>query len=145
MSTVLSNDPLSNDLRTIIGMSLPTPTGPGYGSASEQGHVADWTSDTGIRRAAAVAGYLSHEEDRALMAALNHWPWLDPAQRKTVNRIITMLFTIRKRFGFVEPDRTRLNECREFRRKSKKDPAPRQRWRRSAARRSRERASFSTL
>lgn len=143
MSAVLSNDPLSTDLRAITGISLPTPNGPGYGSASQQGHVANWNTSDGVRFEAAKAGYLTAEENVALKAALDHWPWLDPAQRKTVNRIITMLYTIRKRFGFADPDRTRLSECRDFQRKPKKDPVPRQRWRTSGARRARERSTLA--
>ncbi len=118
--------------------------GPGYGTPSQRAHAVAWNGPNGIRAAAARAGLLTWTESNALYHALACWPWLPPADRQHVNRVVTMLFFIRRRYDFANFDRAILMSIEQFRIKPPKSATPAQ-WRKPRIQRVRERVSFVLL
>lgn len=145
MSRALSNDPLTQRLQSLSRIPLVVKqVGSGFGTPSQQGHVATWNARDGIRAQAFAAGLLDWDESNVLAHALNHWPWLPESDRRDVNRIVTMLFYIRRNYGFKNFDRNALTTIPQF---QIKPPKPRELWntKRTRRQRDRERGTFATL
>lgn len=139
MSPALFRDPLTIRLENLRGISpiLRAET-PGYGTPGQRRQLTAWNGLQGIRVQAFQDNLLTKAENEALLVALDVWPWLKPAGRYNINCIMTMLFTIRGRWGFNYFDRRRLAEMSEFQIKSNQEPSPRPAWhspRRSRVRR----------
>lgn len=148
MSRALSNDPLTIRLLALGNVPLSlTRSGSGYGSASQQAHVATWNAPDGIRAEAVRAGVLTWTESNVLKHALDLWPWLPEADRRNANRVVSMLFYARRHFGFDNFDRTYLVTVDHFRIRPEKPALPSSQWRKSRLYRlrDRERGSFVTL
>lgn len=143
MSYAHSTDPLTIRLARLCKLPLHLPKhGPGYGTPSQWAHAVAWNGPNGIRAAAARAGLLTWTESNALYHALACWPWLSPADRQHTNRVVTMLFFIRRRYNFADFDRVILTSVEEFRIKPPKPSAPPVDWRQPRTRRGRERVSL---
>lgn len=139
----LSIDPLTHHLRRLMPVPKSYPmVGNGYGTPSQRHHVLSWNDLRGIRVEATRSGLLTWDESKALKHALIIWPWLSAERRKHVNSVVTMLFYIRRHFGFRGFDRQRLRDCPAFQLKPKRPPRPRQAWRKSRAYAIRTGASF---
>lgn len=148
MSSVLSNDPLTVRLQSLARIPASmTQTGAFYGSRSQRDHAESWNATDGIRAQAFAAGGLSGAENDALSHALLYWAWLPESDRRDVNRVVTMLFYIRRNNGFENFDRNTLSTIPQFQIKPPKTPKPRELWntKRTRRQRDRERGTFATL
>lgn len=145
MSSVLSQDPLTVHLTKLATLTTAIERNePGYGSVSQQAHVATWNCSDGIRAEAFAAGLLTDEENALLKQALELWPWLSDRDRHATNCVVTILFYVRKHFGWDCFDRAILATVTHFRIKPEKPSVPSAQWRKSRQHRlrDRERSSF---
>lgn len=148
MSAALFTDPLTVRLQSLSRIPLVVKqVGPGFGTPSQQGHVATWNAIDGIRAQASATGLLDSDENNTLAHALSYWPWLPESDRRDVNRVVTMLFYIRCNDGFENFDRNALLAIPQFQIKPPKTPKPRELWntKRTRRQRDRERGTFATL